>query len=98
MRGVVLIERWTGVEMIARSRIQCPAIIVSYQLFMNSVDRVDQLRSTAATRRKEKRIHMSLWTYCIDLTVHQAFRVYKELLAQKNYRKGNRRGRWDRIL
>ena len=98
VRGLVLIERWTGVEIIARSCIQCPAIIVSYQLFMNSVDRVDQLRSTAATRRKEKRIHMSLWTYCIDLSVHQAFCVYKELLAQKNYRKGKRRGRWGRII
>jgi len=83
VRGLAMIERWTGVEIIARSRINCPTINISYQLFMNSFDRVDQLRSTAATRRKERRIHMSLWTYCIDLTVHQANRVYNELLTQK---------------
>ena len=44
VRGLVQIERWTGNENIGRSRIMCPAIIVSYQYFMNGVDRVDQMR------------------------------------------------------
>ena len=74
IRGTVEIERWLGCENIGRSRIACPAIIASYQLFMNGVDRVDQIRSTNPTKRVEKRIHMSLWTYvltcmCIKRTV-----------------------------
>ena len=73
VHGVVDIERWTGGETVGRSRIKCPAIIVSYQFFMNGVDRVDQLRSTNPIKRKEQKIHMTLWTYCLDLCIHQAY-------------------------
>ena len=83
VRGTVEIERWLGTESIGRSRIECPAIIASYQLFMNGVDRVDQMRSTNPTKRAEKRIHMTIWTYLLDLCVHQAYCVYKVLLCNK---------------
>ena len=79
----MLIERWLGCENIGRSRIPCPAIVVSYQLFMNSVDRVDQIRSTNPIRRREKKIHMSLWTYFLDLVLHQSYCIYKTLIENK---------------
>jgi len=82
VRGLVDIERWVGTETIGRSRIQCPSIIVSYQFFMNGVDRVDQMRSTNPTKRKETKIHMSIWTYCLDLVIHQAYCIYKVLIAE----------------
>ena len=89
VRGLVAIERWTGSEHIGRSRINCPAIIVSYQLFMNGVDRVDQMRSTNPTKRREAKIHMSLWTYCLDLVVHQAYCVYKAMITQHKINENN---------
>jgi len=82
VRGLVDIERWAGSETIGRSRISCPSIIASYQLFMNGVDRVDQMQSTNLTKRKETKIHMSIWTYSVDLVVHQAYVIYKALIAE----------------
>ena len=89
VHGVVDIERWTGGETVGRSRIKCPAIIVSYQFFMNGVDRVDQLRSTNPIKRKEQKIHMSLWTYCFDLCIHQAYCIYSCLMDQKKIKEGS---------
>ena len=89
VKGLVAIERWTGSEHIGRSRINCPAIIVSYQLFMNGVDRVDQMRSTNPTKRREAKIYMSLWTYCLDLVVHQAYCVYKAMITQHKINENN---------
>ena len=50
---------------------------------MNSVDRVDQMRSTNPIIRREKKIHMSLWTYFLDLVLHQSFCIYKTLIGNK---------------
>lgn len=36
-----------------------PTIVAAYNLTMNGVDRVDQLRSTNPTRRKEQRLPVS---------------------------------------
>ena len=50
---------------------------------MNSADRVDQMRSTNPITRREKKIHMSLWTYYLDLVLHQSFCIYKTLIENK---------------
>ena len=60
VHGSVQTERWLGYETIGRSRFSCLAIIASYQLFMNGVDHVDQMRSANPTNRVEKRFRMSL--------------------------------------
>ncbi|OWZ21005.1 hypothetical protein PHMEG_0004526 [Phytophthora megakarya] len=49
------------------------ATVVAYTIFTNGVDRVDQLRSTNPTRRKEKRLSISLLTWAIDLALINAF-------------------------
>jgi hypothetical protein len=38
-----------------------PAIIVANNIFMNSVDRMDQRRATNPTHQKEQQMHMSLF-------------------------------------
>ena len=83
VHGLGLIERWNGDENIGRTRLQCPAIIISYQMFMNGVDRVDQMRSTSPTKRKEMRIHMSIWTYMLDLAIHNAYCIYIQLMEKE---------------
>ena len=54
-----------------------PASIVAYNMFMNSVDRMEQRRATNPTRRKEQRLHMSMFTFVLDLAVLQAFALYQ---------------------
>ena len=49
VNGLAALGRWTGNESMSRTTFQVPAIIVAYNTFMNSVDRMDQLRSTNAT-------------------------------------------------
>ncbi|GMF49486.1 unnamed protein product [Phytophthora fragariaefolia] len=53
-RGLASLRRWTGEQMMHRKTFEVPAMIFAYNLFMNGVDRVDQLRSTNPIRRKEK--------------------------------------------
>jgi hypothetical protein len=46
---------------------------------MNSVDRMDQKRATNPTRRREKKIYMSLFTYVLDLACAQAHSLLMSL-------------------
>ena len=63
VHGLATIHRWTGDESIHRSEFKVPAIIVSYNLFMNSVDLVDQMVKTNHINRREKRISMNIFTF-----------------------------------
>ena len=78
VRGLGAIRRWTGTEILHRSTFQVPAPIVAYNQYMNSVDRMDQRRAVNPTRRREKRLHMSIFTYLLDLAVHNAYAIYVE--------------------
>lgn len=51
---------------------------------MNSVDIMDQRRSTNPTRGNEKRLSMTLFTLILDLAVHNAFSLYLWLLETGN--------------
>jgi hypothetical protein len=66
VHGLAPIRRWCGTEASTRTTFNVPAPIKAYNLFMNRVDRVDQLRSTNPTRRKEVRVNMSLFTSILD--------------------------------
>lgn len=46
---------------------------------MNGVDHMDQLRSTLVTQRREKRVHMTMLTYIMDLSVTQSFAIYQKI-------------------
>ncbi len=62
-----------------RTPFPVPAPIVAYNEFMNGADRMDQVRSTLQTQRREKRVHMSVFTYLLDLSVSQVYAVYNKL-------------------
>jgi len=53
VNGLVPIERWMGGESMHRTHIMAPAIVAAYNLFMNGVDRMDQIRSVNPRRRRE---------------------------------------------
>jgi hypothetical protein len=81
VHGVHFISRWTGVEMLHRSRIPAPSLLVAYNVFMNSVDLMDQRRAVNPTKRKEPRLSMTLWTWALDLALHNAFALRAEMNA-----------------
>jgi hypothetical protein len=76
VHGLETLHRWTGVEVMTRSKFRVPATIVAYNSFMNAVDRMDQIRSTNITQRREKRLHMTMWTMFLDLAIHNAYCIF----------------------
>ena len=79
VRGLVAVKRWTGVEVYHRSNLKVPTIIAAYNLFINSVDQMDQIRAVMPTRRREKRLSLSISTWFIDLSHSNAFALREEL-------------------
>jgi len=77
VRGVAPVKQWTGSETLHQTSFMVPAIIVAYNIYMNAVDRMDQKRATNPTRRKEQHLHMSLFTYILDLAALQAYSVFQ---------------------
>ena len=53
VHGLSELTRWTGKEIFHRTTFSVPSHIVAYNLFMNSVDRMDQKRSALPCKRKE---------------------------------------------
>jgi hypothetical protein len=72
VNGTCTIRRWTGLEVMHYSMFEVPAIVRAYNLFMNAVDRIDQIRSSCPTRRREKRVSMTLFTFVLDLAIINA--------------------------
>jgi hypothetical protein len=79
VHGLAVMYRWTGSEGLNRTPFPVPAPIIVYNAFMNAVDWMDQVRSTLRTQRREKRVHMSVFTYLLDLSMSQAYSVYNML-------------------
>lgn len=76
VHGLAVLHRWTGEEVFHRTLFQTPAIIVAYNMFMNGVDRFDQMRTTNITMRREKRVPMSIFTFLVDGAIQNAHSVW----------------------
>lgn len=74
-----VIRRWHGNEVLHHTEMQVPAIIVADNYFMNSTDRMDQIRSTAPTWRKERRLPMTLFTFVLDPVVDNTRSILSKL-------------------
>lgn len=82
--------RWTEESVAGKTYFNVPAIIVAYNIFMNAVDVMDQLRANNMTRRREKRLSMSMFGFVVDLAVHNAFAVQQQLIKLHNARATNK--------
>jgi hypothetical protein len=88
-RGLCKLYRWTGMEVLKRSSFLVPSPIIVYNQYMNGVNRMDQLRSTNITRRREKRLYMTMFTMVLDLAIHQAYSIYISSVPNETRRKHN---------
>jgi hypothetical protein len=50
---------------------------------MNEIYFMDQLRATLATQCHGKRVHMTLFTFLMDLGITQAYAVYQKISEDK---------------
>jgi hypothetical protein len=82
VHGLAKISRWTGMEVLNRTDFLVAAPIVAYNKFMNGVDRMDQYRSTLATQRKEPPLHMTMFTYLMDLAICQSYALLQKMASQ----------------
>jgi hypothetical protein len=80
LHGLGPFHRWSNNKMTDKTVYQVPSIVLAYNMFMNSVDVMDQIRSANITRRKERHLHMSMWTMVLDLAVHNGYAMYKWIL------------------
>ncbi len=87
--GVSHVHRWTRVEIMKWTAFLVPAPIVAYNLFMNGVDKMDQLQSTNMTRCREKQLYMTIFMMFLDLAVHQAYCIYQAVVTNTADRKHN---------
>jgi hypothetical protein len=92
VHGLATLDRWLGHEAMDQSGLKVPAIVVAYNIFMNAVDRFDQMRATHATERREQRITMSIFTFLIDAAIQNGYAVMKQLypenkISQKEYKR-----------
>lgn len=69
----------TGEQNLHRNTLNIPSTVAAYNLFMNGVNHIDQLRATLSSRRKEQRISLSLFCRILDLPINKGFDLYKSL-------------------
>ncbi|POM66674.1 Hypothetical protein PHPALM_17429 [Phytophthora palmivora] len=74
--GLYPIQRSPNDRVLPRKTFTIPTVIASY---MNAVDRADPLRSTNPTRRREKRLDMTLFTWLLDMAAINAFALLKRI-------------------
>jgi len=54
-----------------------PNIVVTYNLYMNNVDLVDQRRKATYTQRKERKNYMSFFHFILDYAVNNTYALYR---------------------
>lgn len=59
--------------------VPCPTILVDYNAHMNSVDKLDQMKSTYELDRKSRKWWHRIVFYFFDICVVNSFVIYKKL-------------------
>lgn len=67
--GLTNIRRWMETESMHATVLEVPAILLAYNIFMNGVDRFDQLRSSHCIERRKSRVPMSIFAIVLDESI-----------------------------
>ncbi len=84
VHGLTTMKRWIKGCFMKKAIFKISSIISAYNMFMNGVDRFDQMRSTNALERKEMRVSMSIFTFIIDASIHNAWVILNKVENDKH--------------
>jgi hypothetical protein len=76
---LVPVQRWTANESLHCTTLMVPAIIVAYNMLINSLDQMSQRRATKPAHQKKQQLHMSVFIFILDLPTLQAFALHQVL-------------------
>lgn len=71
--GLAQLESWRGEKVLNRTEFMVPTVIVAYNRFMNGVDRLNQVSSSYAICRREKRMCTSIFPFLLDAAIQNAY-------------------------
>ena len=83
VHGLAPLKRWCGTESMQRTTILVPAPIVAYNMFMGSVDIMDQKNQCTSAKRREKHLSTDIFIFVISLVCLNAHAIYDQLLLEK---------------
>lgn len=64
--------------------VKVSAIVFALNLFMNGVDRYNQMRAGNSTARRERRVPMSLFIFSLDASVMEGYALYRSLMDMED--------------
>lgn len=70
-----------------KEEVPCPEAISDYNKYMGGVDRMDQMHSAYNVARKSRRWWIKLFYYFFDMTIINAFIIFKEVEKQNGVSK-----------
>lgn len=76
VHSLAQLQRWIGYEILHRTTLNVPTVVVGYNLFVIGVDRFDQVRSTTPMKRKEQRVSMYMFCFAIDSAIQNSFFIF----------------------
>ena len=82
VHGLAPLKRWCGTESLQRTTILVPAPIVAYNMFMGSVDIIDQKNQSTSAKRKEKHLSTDIFIFVISLICLNDHAIYDQLLLE----------------
>ena len=82
VHGLAPLKRWCGTESMQGTTILVPAPIVAYNMFMGSVDIIDQKNQSTSAKRKEKHLSTDIFIFVISLICLNAHAIYDQLLLE----------------
>lgn len=68
-----------GDEALHATIVNVPTVVKAYNLFMNGVDRFDQLRASHMTARRENQISMPVFTFLLDASVQNGYAMNRSI-------------------
>lgn len=85
--GLATWQRWMENESMKIKTMEVPCCVVSYNVFMNSVDPFDLFRSNNTIMRREKRVPISIFIYLLYASIQNAFTLFQSItfLGEVNY-------------
>ena len=83
VHGLVPPKRWCATQSLQRTTIHVPAPIVAYNMFMGSVDIMDQKNQSISAKSKERHLSTDIFIFMISLICLNTYAIYDQLLLEK---------------